>query len=357
MRAAVRLVTLAPVVVALGSAACSSSDAVGAGALGDGGAPPSETTRDGGGVPVLGEDAGVSEAGAPPARRGWEISATNIGLAGLGLTCEGLPLYDGPEKPAKGSVISGKRVESGLDLSAGNIVVERSCVRPKSVGRGLPVLTTTDFNSCDDSGCAVAPALVTIRDSEVDGSLLSTELAAYATGFLGIATIERTYIHHFGSGIGLMNTGLRISAEITNNYVTDLVGFGDPATTGNHSDGFTIRDFDTSKDPARRLVVNGNRFDCDSKNSTGAFFIQTYAGNIENVRLEHNLLEGLGYQLALEEKDGNTYANMSAVDNRFSGTGFGATYRTGGPGWTTWTDNHLDDPSSADHKGKAVSAP
>lgn len=342
-------------------------------ACGESADPTSDGSADSGDVPSSGEagaDAARSEDASSPAdaegrdgdapapvRVGWEVSATNVGLAGIGLACDALPRYAGPEKPARGAVISGQRVESALDLSSGDIVIERSCVRPNSVGRGLPVLSTTDFNRCNDNDCPVAPALVTIRDSEIDGTKLSTESAAWATGFLGVATIQRTYIHHFGSGIGLMNTGDELSAEIVNNYVTDLVGFGDPATTGNHSDGFTIRDFDVSKKPGRALLVKGNRFDCDSINATGALFIQTYAGDIANARIEDNLLEGDGYQLALEAQRGNTYANLTAINNRFSGTSFGATYRTGGPGWTSWKDNHIHDPGAPDHKGKLVDQP
>ena len=34
-----------------------------------------------------------------------------------------------------------------------------------------------------------------------------------------------------------------------------------------------------------------------------------------------------------------------------------ACYRTGGPGWTIWTDNAIDAPNAADHKGTPVDEP
>jgi hypothetical protein len=109
--------------------------------------------------------------------------------------------------------------------------------------------------------------------------------------------------------------------------------------------------------PQRQAIVRGNRFDCDSTSATGAFFVQTYADDIFNVRIENNLLEGDGYQLGLEENSGNTYGNLHATNNRFSGTGYGATYRTGGPGWSTWEENYLAAADAADYKGDVVSEP
>lgn len=307
------------------------------------------------------------DAGAPPpppppptpptGRKGWQLTRSNVGLAGVGLSCDALPLYSGPSKVPAGTVLRGQRIEQWLDLSAGGIVVERSCIRPNSAGRGMPVVTTTDFNRCTSSGCAVAPTLVTLRDVDIDGSRLTTESAAFATGFVGIATIQRAYIHRFGGGIALMGTGRQISATIEETYVTQLVAWGNPATTGNHSDAFTVRDFDASVTPGRQLVIRNNRFDCNSGNDTGALFVQTYGGNIHNVLVEGNLLEGAGWQLGLNQTGGNGYSALRALDNRFSGTGFGAAYVQGGPGWADWRDNHINDPAAANNKGRVVSRP
>src|SRR5947208_1679125 len=77
---------------------------------------------------------------------GWQLTPANTGLARIGLNCNTLPLYTGATRPAAGSVISGKRIQSGLDLSAGNVTIERSCVQPRSVAQGMHVITTTDYN-------------------------------------------------------------------------------------------------------------------------------------------------------------------------------------------------------------------
>ena len=144
-------------------------------------------------------------------------------------------------------------------------------------------------------------------------------------------------MHDVGSGLAILDTGGHLDVLVEGNYVTDLRAWGDGSTTGNHSDAFTVRDFDADSAPDRSLVIRNNRFDSDSGNDTGALFIQTYSGDIDNVFIEGNLLEGGGYQLGLEVNGDSTYGNLSATDNRFSGTGYGPTYVTGGEGWSEWT--------------------
>lgn len=283
---------------------------------------------------------------------GWQLSTTNTGLARLGLQCGSLPAYTGPTRPAAGTVISKVRFTSPIILSAGNIIIEQSCMQPTTAWQGLPLMSTTDNNTG-----AIAPSTVTIRDSEIDGSKLSAYDAAMTTGFIGIANLQRNYIHDVGSGIGLMNTGKSLNSIVEGNYIRGLRAYGDGATTGNHSDAFTVRDFDAKTTPGRTLVVRNNRFNCDSANATGAFFVQTYSGNIQNLTLQNNLLEGGGYQLGLESGFGNTYSNLSASNNRFTGTGWGAAYVQGGPGWASWTENYLNDATAQNDIGTPVSEP
>lgn len=282
---------------------------------------------------------------------GWDINAKTVGLAPLGLTCSSLPAYTGNSSIPAGTTVTGKRFTGGLDLSAGNITIENSCIQPTSAGRGMPVVATQNFNTFK-----IAPNTVTIKNSEFDGSKLSTQDAAWATAFIGVADLIGNYVHGFGSGIAIMNSGSTLSATIEGNYVTGLVAWGDPATTGNHSDAFTIRDFTDRSNADRQLTVLNNRFNADSGSDTGALFIQTYSGSIDNVLIQGNLLEGNGYQLGLNEMN-SSYSNLRSVDNRFSGTGFGATYVQRGSGWTDWSNNYIYKSSATDGKGAVVSKP
>jgi len=292
---------------------------------------------------------------------GWQVTAANTGLTPHGLNCDSLPVYAGSAKPASGTTISGKLIRTTLDLSAGNITIERSCIRPTTIGRGTSVVVTTDFNSCNGDRCAVTPAMVAIRDSEIDGSLLGTEAVAKSCAFLGVGSLERNYIHDVGSGICFMNTGDQLNAIAIGNYVHRLRSYGDPAGDGSHNESFTIRDFVTTANPNRRARVLGNRFDSSSGNDSGALFIQTYAGNIDMLQIEANLLEGGGYQLVLEAHSGNVYGrNMRAVNNRFSGSGYGPAYVDGkglNYGWLEWRDNYINDPTQPANKGRLIPDP
>jgi hypothetical protein len=302
-------------------------------------------------------DSHDAPSAATATRRGWDVAKANTGMAARGLTCDELPVYHGNQKPPAGTTISGQRITGPLDLSSGDITIAWSCIQPTAVGSGLPILTTTDFTKCSSDGCPVTQGPVTISNSEIDGSLLDRRDSAETTGFLGIADLRSNYVHDVGSGIALMNTGHQFSSMVEGNYVTGLTANGDSATSGNHSDAFTVRDFDVSTNPGRTLQVRNNRFDCDSGNDTGAFFIQTYGGPIANLTATGNLLEGGGYQLGLNQEGIHEYSNLVATDNRFSGTGYGAAYVQGGNGWTGWDRNFIDAPMADDHRGTAIGRP
>lgn len=319
-----------------------------AGVLGSSASVVSDTTAFGGSAVLFSDQSA--------AVYGWQLTSANTGLTAVGLSCGSLPLYTGPEEVPSGTTISQKRITGGLMLSAGNITIDRVCFQPTSAGIGYPLVTTTNTNICDGNGCQSALGKVTISNSEFDGSLLGAQEAAFTTAFIGIADLVNNYIHGFGSGIGLMNTGSSISAVVEGNYVTQLKAFGDPGGSGNHSDGFTIRDFDASSSPTRTAVVRNNRFDCSSGNDTGALFLQTYAGRIDNVTISGNLLEGSGYQLGLNLLN-SPYSNLVATNNRLTNTGYGAAYVQGGVGWAQWSQNYVNAVGQPNNQGAVIPQP
>ncbi|HUQ55857.1 hypothetical protein [Lentzea sp.] len=291
---------------------------------------------------------------APSGAPGWQLTQNNTGLAAAGLNCDSLPAYTGPAAPASGTVISGKRIDQALVLFAGNITVEKSCIRPTKLNEAAPLVTTN--GPCGSNSCQVTGAPVTIRDSNIDGSKLSAATIAKSCAFLGVGTLQRNYITGMGSGICFYNTGSTLNALAEGNYITGLRTAGDA-----HNDGATIRDFPLNRNPNRTLAFRNNRIDCSTGQDTGALFIQTYGGDIDNVTVEGNLLEGGGYQLGLESSHGHQYGrNMRSTNNRFTGSGWGAAYVTeNGVGykWAVWQNNFLLDPNAPDAKGKPAPTP
>lgn len=285
----------------------------------------------------------------PPASAlmGWQLTADNVGLKPHGLSCDTLPLYIGPAKPLAGTTISMLRVEQPLDLSAGNILVEKSCIKPNTVGSHNDYLVTT--TTCVNGNCSATQAgNVTIRDSEITAEHLpnSTSLAG-ADGFIGVGTLQRNYIHGMGSGISFFETGTVHSALAEHNYVTRLRSYGD-----SHNEAATIRDFRNAT--GRTVKFLNNRLDCSSGNATGGLFIQPTWLPIHNVTVQGNYLEGEGYNLYLERTNNANYGNVRAINNRFRPTGWGASATPSGPGWAEWRDNYRYSATAANNAGQVV---
>lgn len=285
---------------------------------------------------------------------GWQLNENNVGLKPHGLDCYKLPVYTGPEVVPAGTTISGVLVNGRLDLKAGNITIEKSCIRPLS-GTG-PLVSGAYL---DGSNNRAPSGPITIRDSEINGTgLIYVEggrtdnyNASWSDGFKGMATLQRNYIHHMGSGIAMLLTGTTMSSVIENNYVAHLQSWGDGGGNGTHSDAFTVRDFAGT---GRTMSIKNNRFDCSGGNESGALFIQTWLGPINNVTVEGNLLEGGGWNLTLNQFN-YPYSGMKAINNRFNPFGgWGAATVDKGVGWAQWTDNYRYDPSKPDAKGTVV---
>jgi hypothetical protein len=300
----------------------------------------------------------VTTTTQPPELRGWNLTARNSGLAPHGLTCAGLRPYDGPAKPARGARISDVSITVPLDLTAGDIVIERSCIQPTRTGDRLGYLVTTAV--CGEDECTTPDAAggVVIRDSEISGAAMPTSAISRSCAFDGAATLQRNLIHGMGSGICFRATGTTHPALAERNYVYGLRHHVEP--DGAHHSAATVRDFRPADGRSVRFL--NNRLDATiGTHVTAALFIQpTYSGYpIVALRAEGNLLAGESYNLVLEQSNGG-YADVHAVGNRFAPAegAYGPASRTGGSGWTTWQENRLH-ASTERHgvEGKLILAP
>jgi hypothetical protein len=292
----------------------------------------------------------AATTGAPSAqpRMGWQLTASNTGLAGVGINRDTLPLCDlKPDQygwlwPASGTVIREKRIENPICLAAGNITIERCWFKlTVDPGNGMPMITDFDFNRM--KACSSA---VTIRDCDIDGTFLPDPAGSRA-GFPSVGTVgawQRNNI--YGVGCGWVSSGNGIAILVENNYIHDL-------RTGltSHDDGLTIR---SRTSPIS--VFRNNRIDAHTIHCTGALFLQATFGFLDSLYIEGNLLEGNGYNLILEW-NGYGYGRIRARNNRFSPVGFGAGYVDGGGGWLGWQDMYVNDSTKTDNKGAIVEEP
>ncbi|WP_169448588.1 DUF4082 domain-containing protein [Ornithinimicrobium pekingense] len=281
--------------------------------------------------------------------RGWELNASNTGLAPHGLSCASLPRYTGSLTPRAGTRISGVRIEGILDLSAGDIVITKSCIRPPT-GDNRNLVFNDNWRT--GGGNVTSASTVTITDSEFDGSAAPASQIGKSCAFRGVGTLERNYIHGMGSGICFFGTGSKHDAVAKHNYVTGLRAYGD-----SHNEAATIRDFAKNSTDTRRAEFIDNRFDCRTGNDTGGLFIQPTFASLHNVFISGNYMEGAGYNLYLENSPRAVYTNVNATNNRFRPTSWGAVAVASGERFRTWSDNHIYDANAADGKGRLLSRP
>lgn len=282
---------------------------------------------------------------AAAALLGWQIDATNVGLAGVGLDCDSLPLYTGSLTPAAGTRISGVRIEGSLDLRAGDITVDRSCIRPTT---GTGSLVTNYVCGADDCP-VISDKTIIIRDSEFDASKVPAVQIAGACAFRGVGTLQRNYMHGMGSGICFYGTGMKHDAIAEQNYVTDMRSSGE-----SHNEAATLRDLMRDQNPDRVAIFRNNRFRIMDGNVTAGLFIQPTWDDIDHVLVEGNLIEGGGFNLYLNRAHG-TYSNTSAINNRFNPVNaWGPVAVDPGPEFDVWRDNYIYDPDAADAKGRTV---
>ena len=194
--------------------------------------------------------------------KGWQLNATNVGLAPLGLSCAALPVYTGSLKPAAGARISGVRITGNLDLSNGDIQIDRSCIKPNTGNRRA--LVSNDI--CGSTCIVTSPKTVTIRDSEFEASHLPVADIATACAFRGVGTLIRNYMHGMDSGICFFGTGFTHDAIAEQNYVTGL-----RTNPGAHREAATIRDFRITQRPDRQAKFLNNRLDCSGQDVTGGY--------------------------------------------------------------------------------------
>jgi hypothetical protein len=291
----------------------------------------------------------------PTNLKGWDLNETNTGLAGAGVDKSSLPLYEPPASQIQygtwyvpeGTIISEKRIElGGIVISSGNITFERCWFHPLTIEKGMPLIHNEQN-----------PPKVQniIRDCDIDGSAidktvykgLGTSAAISSENIL----IERCQIHHFGSGVAI---GGNKPVTMKGTYIHDLIDTEYNPGEWSHTDGFTIRNFGGTE----ANIIN-NRINSYNNHCTGAFFLQaTWADSyFDHIRLEGNLLEGNGYNVIIEKKNGNYGTDICAINNRFTVNGFGVGYVAEGPGWAEWQNNYINDPSQKDNKGAIVPEP
>lgn len=242
---------------------------------------------------------------------GWQLDKTNTGIARAGLTEKQLKPLDFSSGPDKGKGVTNYQGVNGniyinanqtienkiispsyqLHITAGNVTLRNCIIRPTNVGRGLPLIVGEN---------------ATVENCNIDATQL---------GIVGIAismtgTIRGCNIWGSSTGISINNSSSKLSI-CEGNYIHDLEGH-----EGAHMDGITTR-----MSSGKGVTIRNNRVDVTWKTPsmvTGAMFIQSQAGPIDNLTIENNLFEGHGYNLSMGISSYKFGSNVSIINNRFN---------------------------------------
>lgn len=284
--------------------------------------------------------------------QGWAYTRpeaqARTGIERLGLTISDMTLYTGSEFIPAGTTLNRMLFTSPVNLRAGGITITESLFRPTSAG-GWNVIMSTNWDTW-----TAPPNKNIIQDCEITGEALSVQNQAQLLGVDGLADVIGCDIHHVGSGIGIRaSSPTTYPTYITSNVVRSLTSYGDPAGSGNHCDGFTIREYVAGS--GRHVYVRKNWFDCETANASGAMFLQAQ-DNIRQVTFEDNLFDGGGWNFTLGNYGSTTYDDIFVNNNRFNPTGWGAAARGGVPP-DLWTNNYLLGATPPNYAGAVVPMP
>ncbi|WP_346319209.1 DUF4082 domain-containing protein [Chitinophaga sp. YIM B06452] len=277
----------------------------------------------------------VTTGAAGSGLRGWQIDTTTVGLTGVSVNKNTLPLHSDPI--AAGSTISLKKLVNP-DLSAGNIIIDRCWIVINTGG--------SKWNVGSDNGA------ILIKDSRIEAIDIPGKYATapFQSPTNKEVTLLRTEITDQGGGFWLDGAAL-----VRNCYIHNLPGYGDPATdTGNHVDGGTRRN------GIAQLNVIDNHIDIRSagNNASSAFFIQPLYGFIDNILLRGNLLGGGGYTVYGSNHNYTYGTHIYADNNRwYTGAAYGYVGTPSGPGFGSWTNNYVNNPANTDNKGTVITYP
>lgn len=259
---------------------------------------------------------------------GWQVTASNVGLARLGINGASLPLYTPASIIPAGTVVTDRRITASLiRCHLGNIRFERCLFQPTTANGGDGYIY--GYNS--DIGAGNQAGNLEIIDCDIDGSLIPGSVALWKQcAIRATGTFQRTRIWGFGSGIAIFG-----SNAVQNALVEHLHCDGFRDGSDSHNEASTIRGFNQTS-----LIIRKNWFHTNVQQSSGAMFIQPYTSNVRNSLLEANYMSSpTNFDLYIEVGGfGFTYSNMQSVNNRFLMAGLGVA-TNGGPGWSTWSNN------------------
>jgi hypothetical protein len=244
---------------------------------------------------------GQAQQVAEPASKAGFPDATNTGVpAGVALT----PYSGNLVINTPGAVISGLDVHGTVTISAPDVTLVNCQVTSSS----FYVINLTS------TGAIVRNCTINGVGTGNDGSI----------AFNGAGTFLNNNIFNVENGIAPGSNSV-----IQNNYIHGLLASGSP-----HYDGIQM-------DGGVSNVTIGHNTIINDHNQTSAVMIDNWAGAIENIVVDDNLLVGGGYTIYVDGHFNNSpISGVSITNNHMGKGGFG--YKAFNKSWPAYTGNVND---------------
>jgi hypothetical protein len=204
---------------------------------------------------------------------------------------------------AAGATVQNLDVRGTLTIQANNVTVRNCRVW---IGAFWGIVVTSGYSGILIEDCEIGKDYVNSSKGILIGAADSTEV-----------TIQRCYIHHVGDGIfgGTVGDATpKCKLTVQDCYITDIRetdGDDNVETIDDHKgDGMEFLGQLTE------TVIKHNHIEVPT-DQTSCLLFDAHWGNMQDVTIENNLLNGAGYTVYTRITEGYTFEGLTIIDNHF----------------------------------------
>ena len=204
---------------------------------------------------------------------------------------------------AAGATVQNLDLRGTLTIQANNVTVRNCRVW---IGAFWGIVVTSGYSGILIEDCEIGKDYVNSSKGILIGAADSTEV-----------TIQRCYIHHVGDGIfgGTVGDATpKCKLTVQDCYITDIRetdGDDNVETIDDHKgDGMEFLGQLTE------TVIKHNHIEVPT-DQTSCLLFDAHWGNMQDVTIENNLLNGAGYTVYTRITEGYTFEGLTIIDNHF----------------------------------------
>jgi hypothetical protein len=204
---------------------------------------------------------------------------------------------------ATGATVQNLDVRGTLTIQADNVTVRNCRIW---IGAFWGIFVASGYSGILIEDCEIGKDYVNSSKGILIGADENTEV-----------TIQRCYIHHVGDGIFGGTTGdptPKCKITVQDCYITDIreTDGDDSEDTQSDHQGDGIEFLGQLND----VLIKHNHIEVPS-DQTSCLLFDAHWGNMENITIENNLLNGAGFTVYTRITDNYTFEGLTIIDNHF----------------------------------------